>query len=232
MKIRNLIKNELSGWRLWEIIWLAVATLTIIGLSVYWQDTLMGIISSTAGVMCVVCTGKGKLSAYFFGFINSLLYSIIAFRAAYYGETMLNLLYYVPTQFIGFYVWAKNMNPETNEVKKVHMKPLNFLFWVAVIAVGTVLYGHVLKFLNDAMPFVDSFTTVASIVATVISIKMYVEQWWIWIGINIFTIYMWWIDFSTGNDNVATLVMWMVFLVNAVIMLIRWNLEAKKEAEK
>ena len=44
----------------------------------------MGMISSTTGVICVVCTGKGKLSAYLFGLINSVLYAIIAFEAAYY----------------------------------------------------------------------------------------------------------------------------------------------------
>ena len=31
----------------------------------------MGVLSSTMGVACVVCTGKGKLSAYIFGLINS-----------------------------------------------------------------------------------------------------------------------------------------------------------------
>lgn len=32
-------------------------------------DSVIGIISATTGVACVVCTGKGKLSAYLFGLI-------------------------------------------------------------------------------------------------------------------------------------------------------------------
>ena len=56
----------------------------------------MGIISATTGVACVVCTGKGKLSAYIFGVVNCVLYAIISYQAKLYGETMLNALYYVP----------------------------------------------------------------------------------------------------------------------------------------
>lgn len=117
-RMKKFIREELSGWRKLEVTWFLVACAVIVGLSVYWQDTLMGIISSTTGVACVVCTGKGKLSAYIFGLVNSILYAIIAFQATLYGETMLNALYYVPMQFVGFYIWSKNMNSETHEVKK------------------------------------------------------------------------------------------------------------------
>ena len=119
--MKNFIKNELSGWKKWEVSWLVIACAIITGLSIYWQDTLMGIISSTTGVACVVCTGKGKLSAYLFGLVNSVLYAIISFNAHLYGETMFNAIYYVPMQFVGFYVWNKHMNSETKEVEKRHM---------------------------------------------------------------------------------------------------------------
>ena len=43
--MKNFIKNELSGWKKWEVSWLVIACAIITGLSIYWQDTLMGIIS-------------------------------------------------------------------------------------------------------------------------------------------------------------------------------------------
>ena len=80
--MKEYLKEEFSGWKPWEVFWLTAAALVIIGLSIYWGDSPMGMISSTTGVICVVCTGKGKLSAYLFGLINSVLYAIIAFEAA------------------------------------------------------------------------------------------------------------------------------------------------------
>lgn len=224
----EIIKEELRGWKKLELIWMFIASMIILGLSIYWKDTFMGIVSSISGVICVVCTGKGKLSAYLFGLINSILYAIIAYRAKLYGETMLNILYYVPMQFVGFYIWSKNMNNTTHEVVKKHMKHIGRICALVAIIIGTIGYGIFLKHLKDAMPFVDSFTTVASIVAMIISVKMYAEQWWIWIVIDILTVYMWTCNFANGNDNMATLLMWVVYLLNAIFMCIKWEREVKK----
>lgn len=229
--MRDFIKNELTGWKKLELFWLVLACSVITGLSVYWGDTLMGIVSSTTGVACVVCTGKGKLSAYIFGLINSILYAIIAYKATLYGETMLNALYYVPMQFVGFYIWNKNMNSETHEVTKRHMKNSGRIILLLSILTATYFYGLVLRYLGDAMPFVDSFTTVSSVVAMIVSVKMFAEQWWIWVAVDIFSVYMWWCDFQSGSDNMATLLMWIVYLGNAIIMLIRWEREAKLSKE-
>ena len=78
------------------------------------------------------------------------------------------------------------------------------------------------------MPFVDAFTTVSSVAAMIISVRMYAEQWWIWIAVDVFSVYMWWCDFRSGSDNMATLLMWAVYLGNAVIMLIKWEKEARQ----
>ena len=209
--MKTLISNEFKGWKKLEVFWLVLACAIITGLSIYWKDSLMGIISATTGVACVVCTGKGKLSAYVFGVVNCVLYAVISYNARLYGETMLNALYYVPMQFVGFYVWSKNMNNETYEVKKIHMKNSARIFWLLMMVLGTIGYGYILKVLGDAMPFVE----------------MYSEQWWIWIAVDIFSVYMWWTNFSVGNDNMATLLMWVVYLMNAIIMCYRWEKEVK-----
>lgn len=232
MKIKEFIKNELSGWKKLEVLWLFAACVIITGLSIYWKDTVMGIISATTGVACVVLTGKGKLSAYIFGLVNCVLYAIIAYNAKLYGETMLNAIYYIPMQFVGFYVWNKNMNKESHEVKKIHMKNKTRLLWALAMALGTVIYGLILKAMGDAMPFVDSFTTVSSVIAMIVSVKMFAEQWWIWILVDIFSVYMWWCNFAVGSDNLATLLMWVVYLGNAIIMCVKWEKEALRNKVK
>lgn len=225
MNAKELIKNEFRGWKFWEVAWLLIACAVITGLSIYWGDTLMGIISATTGVACVICTGKGKLSAYAFGLVNSILYAIIAYKATLYGETMLNALYYVPMQFYGFYVWSKHMNEETAEVEKLHMSMKLRVFALLGLILGTVGYGFILKSLGDAMPFIDAFTTVSSVVAMIISVKMFAEQWWLWVAVDVFTVFMWAKAYMAGNDSIATLLMWIVYLGNAIIMCIKWEKE-------
>ena len=227
-KVRTWLQNEISGWKKWEVVWLITACAIIVALSIYWQDTWMGILSATTGAACVICTGKGKLSAYVFGLVNSVLYAIISYQAALYGETMLNALYYVPMQFVGFYTWSRHMNTETNEVIKKNMKWTGRLMMTAFILAGTIGYGLLLRAMGDAMPFVDAFTTVTSVAAMLISVKMFAEQWWIWVVVDIVSVYMWFQSFLQGQEYIATLIMWLVYLVNAVIMLVRWEREAKR----
>lgn len=220
--------REFQGWKKWEVAWLLIACSVITGLSIYWEDTAMGIISATTGVACVVCTGKGKLSAYVFGAVNTLLYAIIAYQAHYYGEVMLNALYYFPMQFYGFYVWNKNMNDETKEVQKKQMNKKGRWILAVIVLAGTVAYGLILQALGGALPFVDALSTVVSVVAMIVSIKMFAEQWMLWILVDIVTVIMWLVAFINGNDSIATLLMWIIYLGNAFIMYFKWMKEAKQ----
>ena len=224
------MKEELKGWKTWEVLWLVTACGVILGLSIYWKDTPMGIISATTGVACVVCTGKGKLSAYPLGAINVLLYAIIAWKAKYYGEVMLNLIYYFPMEFYGLYVWKKHMNAETHEVEKRFMPWSKRILMIAAVVIGTLGYGFILRALGGNLPFVDALSTVVSVVAMIVSIGMYVEQWILWIAVDIVTVFMWAKAFAAGNDSIATLLMWIVYLGNAVIMYFKWAREARQHA--
>lgn len=229
-KIKEYVKDEFLGWKMWEVLWLTIACVTIFALSVYWKDTAMGIISATTGVACVVCTGKGKLSAYIFGMVNTLLYAIIAYQAKFYGEVMLNAIYYFPMQFYGIYVWSKHMNNKTHEVEKKEMK-LNGKIILGICVIGaTIAYGFVLKLLGGALPFIDALSTVVSVIAMIISIKMYAEQWILWIVVDVVTVIMWAIAFAQGSESIATLLMWIVYLANAVVMYVKWVKEAKANA--
>ena len=79
------------------------------------------------------------------------------------------------------------------------------------------------------LPFVDSMSTVVSVVAQILCIKRYVEQWVLWIVVDIVTVIMWIAAFFIGGESVATLLMWSVYLINAIIMFIKWSKETKGE---
>lgn len=230
--MKKLLKNEISGWQPWEIAWMFCACSVIVGLSIYWGDTVMGIISATTGVACVVATGKGKLMAYVFGLVNCVLYAIISYQAQLYGETILNATYYLAMQFVGFFTWKKHMDSGTNEVEKKRMPWKMRIMLVLAMGTGTFLFGLFLQYIGDAMPYVDSFTTVASVFAMLISVMMFSEQWYIWVAVNVFSVYMWYCDFAAGSDNIATLIMWCVYLINSIIMLIRWESEASRRMKE
>ena len=227
-KIKRFLKTELSGWTAPEVAWLLIATAVILGLSLYWQDSLVGIISALTGVWCVVLTGKGKVSNFLFGIVNVVLYAYISYHARYYGEVMLNLIYYLPCSVIGLFVWNKNVDESTGEVVKETMSPKTGAVVYSATAVGVIVYGLILKGLGGQLPFVDSISTVLSVVAQILCLKRYAEQWILWIVIDTVTVVMWGYHFLHGGESVATLLMWSVYLINAVIMYRKWRKDVRE----
>lgn len=224
--MKKFIESQLSNWTKQEITWLLSATAIILALSLYWQESLIGITSSLCGVLCVVLVGKGKISNYFFGIINVTLYAFIAYEAKYFGDAMLNLCYYLPMNFIGFFLWKKNLDSGTGEVvrRQLNKKTASMLFAGSGCAV--LLYGLFLRSLGGNLPFVDSISTVFSVVAQFLCVIRMTEQWIFWIVVNVVSIGMWVIAFSEGGDGIATLLMWCVYLINSVIMWRAWMKEA------
>ncbi len=205
-----------------ENCWLIVATLSVLIVSLILGDSIMGITSAISGIMCVVLTARGKISAYYFGVVNCILYSIIAYQQTLYGETLLNTCYYLPLQFIGFKVWKKHLN-ETYTVQPISLSFNEKIILITGIILGTLCLGLILQNYGDKIPFIDAFTTVASVIAMTLSAKRYSEQWYIWISINILSIYMWTNRYLSNGENIATLMMWIVFLLNSFYGLYKWQ---------
>ena len=223
----KFFKNEFCGWRKWEVFWILFANFVILAVSVYLNDTAVGIIASMTGVTCVILTGMGKISNYIFGTINVLLYAYVAWNAKYYGDVMLNLLYYFPTNIIGWFVWKKNIDEENKEVYKRKMSLKQEIFVGILSVVGIFAYGFILRLLGGNLPIVDSMSTVLSVVAQILLIKRYMEQWIIWIVVDIVSVIMWIAAFFNGGESVAVLMMWSVYLANAVIMFVKWFRDVK-----
>lgn len=228
--MRQFFKTKLNNWKISEIIWLFSSVLIIVSLSIYWEDSLIGIIAAVSGVSYVILTGKGRPSGYIFGVINVLLYAYISMGAKYYGEVMLNILYYLPMNFVGWFVWRKNMDDTTGEVRKKRLSQKSALFIFGATLVAIFVYGELLKRLGGNMAYMDSMSTVISVVAQILCVKRYIEQWILWIVVDIVTVVMWIFAFVNGGDSVATLIMWSLYLVNGFIIYFKWNKDLSRQA--
>ena len=227
---KKFVKSEFTGWKPFDVIWLVFATAVILGLSIYWKDTWISLGAAVTGVICVILTGKGKRSSFIFGTVNTVLYAIVAMGAKYYGEVMLNLIYYLPLNFVGFVAWKKHMNDESGEVIKERLNLKQSAVIYAITAIAIVIYGYILKRLGGNLPYIDSMSTVISVVAQILCLKRLMEQWVLWIVVDVVTVIMWAINFMNGGESIATLAMWSIYLVNAFIMFFHWYREAKKNA--
>lgn len=223
--MKSLIKS-LTKFELGLIVSIIVLNI-VVGLFSGGND-IIGLTACITGVICVVLTAKGHIGCYYFGIVNILAYVVIAFASQFYGEFMLNGLYYLPMQFVGIWVWKKNLNKETQIVKGKTMTLKQIMLLSLVSIVLTVAYSFFLKELDGRLPLIDSMSTVLSVIAMVISVKMFAEQWLLWIVVDIITVIMWVIALISKEPNsLIMVIMWTAYLLNAVYGYLNWRKLAK-----
>ncbi len=110
-------KKFLSGWSKFEITWLVLSTVIMVVLSIIWGDNMLALISGITGILGVVLAAKGKISTYIFATINVAIYAYLTFNNHLYGEFMLNAFYYIPMNFVGFYLWSRHKDEESGDVE-------------------------------------------------------------------------------------------------------------------
>lgn len=216
-------------WSTFERIWLILFTIINTSLVFTMGDNLLGFIASTSGMLCVVLVAKGKISNYFFGFIQVAIYGYVALKYQLYGEVMLNWLFYVPVQFIGFYLWNKNgvKREYEHQGEDIVVKSLgakNTIIFLTITTILIILLAYFLKFIGGYSIGLDSATTVLSIGAQILMLLRYKEQWIVWIIVNILSITMWVYTLTQqGGNDWNMVVMWTAFLCNSIYGYINWT---------
>ncbi|VEI44367.1 nicotinamide mononucleotide transporter [Actinobacillus equuli] len=76
--VSNFVKQELSGWKPFEVIWLVAFIAAQVWAYVQAPDSILAMISGIAGIICVVLVSKGKVSNYLFGLIFAYTYFYVA----------------------------------------------------------------------------------------------------------------------------------------------------------
>lgn len=224
----GMLRDMVKGWKPLEVFWLVFATAAILILSLLTGDTPMGIIAALTGVWCVILTGKGKVANFLFGIVNVLLYAILSWQMKYYGEVMLNLLYYLPCSVLGLFVWSHHTSDQTGDVAKQKMSLRASLITYPLVAAAVVAYGFILRAMGGEMPFVDSLSTVLSVAAQILCLKRFAEQWILWIIVDAVTVVLWAVPVLQTGESVAMLLMWFVYLINAILMYLKWRKDVKQ----
>ena len=121
------------------------------------------------------------------GLLYALVTTVVVVQANLYADVVLNL-YYVIMNAYGWYFWVYGGSSRRNQhqlvpgkLVKAQIPPL-----VLITLIGTAIMGWYFSTYTDAaLPYPDSFTTVASFVAMWMSARKYIESWWLWFVVDI-----------------------------------------------
>lgn len=224
-RIKDFFSYELKNYTLFEKIFFPSVILFTIITSFILNDSKIALVSAICGLSYTFLAGKGKISCYFIGIIGTFCYCYIAFKNSLYGNLALYGLYFLPMQIIGIFKWAKNLKKDTKEIIKTSLSQKEKYIYLILASVLSIILGYILELYGGKTPYIDSITTIFSIFAQILTLKRCIEQWYLWLIINILTLFMWIIAYIEGSNCFATIIMWGIYVFFAIYFLQKWKKE-------
>lgn len=217
------MKNWLSGWSLYERLWLCLFTLIALIVNLLSGESPFGLLVFLSGVLCVILAAKGSLLNYPVGMLNTLGYAWLSYQNGLYGEMGLNLFFFVPMNLAGLFLWRRHMQGGAVRMRRMHLPAV--LLAALGCAGGILAMGFGLSCIpGQNSPYIDAATNVLSVAATILMVRRYREQWFAYLALNAFTVFMWALRTAAGSpEGPLMLVMWSAYLINAVYGLRVWS---------
>ncbi len=148
----------------------------------HWLD----ILTTVLGLLYIFLEYRASVWLWLVGFIMQSLGIVLYYQKGLYADCGMEF-YYLAMTVYGYWRWVRG-GEEKKSLPIRHFPKKLILPWLGVIAlVWFVIYLLLVNFTNSNVPIADSFTTALSIVGIWALAHKYLEQWFIWIAVDVVT---------------------------------------------
>ncbi len=179
-------------------------------------------VATVAGFLSVFLLINRSRWSFVFGFVQVSIYSWIFFDVKLYSDMGLHIIY-IGFQLYGWYVWSNNQNQQ-GKISPVQGSLTEYGCWAGIAIVSAGLLGYVMSSYTDAsFPYVDAFTTCASLIAQWLLTHRKLFNWAVWIIVDIVAIALYW-----QKGLYPTSALYFSFLIMACVGQYTWIKEFRR----
>lgn len=143
----------------------------------------MQILGFATGAVCVVLAARRNVWTYPIGIANNVVFLAVFVPAGLYASAALQLVYLV-LGVHGWIRWTRGVEHDRGYVARTPRRAVPWL--IAVAIVGTAVLTWVLATFTDSQVAVaDAATTSASLVAQYMLNRKWIENWGVWIAVDV-----------------------------------------------
>lgn len=176
------------------------------------------LVSGLLGICSVVLGAQGNILTFVFGFAQVGTYTYLCVVERFYAEIALNAYYFL-TMIYGVYVWRKRLNVNSLEIRTRSLSRVGVPVLLLSVSVLSVIVGWLLgRYTDDPQPYLDAFTTVPALVAQILMVLAFREQWYIWMVVDVLAFVMW---FRAGDYCMSA--QYLFWCANCVYGYLRWR---------
>jgi len=194
------------------------------------QEHWLDITTTVLGLAYILLELKASVWMWVVGFVMQVLGIVLYYQKGLYADCGMEF-YYLGMTIYGFIVWLHPRHKESShrvqERPITHFKRSQILPWLlGTAALWMLIFWILTSYTDSTVPLADSFTTALSIVGMWALAHKYLEQWFIWIAVDIVTCCLYFykdIPFKAG--------LYALYVVIAVFGYFNWKKKAKSQPQ-
>jgi nicotinamide mononucleotide transporter len=168
-------------------------------LTAHWLD----IVTTVLGLAYILLEYRASLWMWVVGFAMQALGIVLYYQKGLYADCGMEF-YYLSMTIYGYWKWVRGNQrdrsfdtsadssdpqpPKLGGLEITHIPPRLLVRWSAIMAaVWALIYWLLVTYTNSNVPLADSFTTALSLIGIWALAHKYLEQWFIWIAVDVVT---------------------------------------------
>lgn len=238
MEKENGIKRFFKSFNLYDKIFLPIALVAVITVSIVFKCDALSIAFSLFGIIAVFSLSKG----YFFAPLALIamygIYAAQSYLQSLYGEMIVSLAIVVPLQAYAFVHWIIKKRRGENLSDKMIIRRLSWKEWISIaaaICAFAVGAYFMLKAFNTNFLVLSTASLTISLLASYLTMRGSKFQFFPYIIANVLCIIMWIMPLASGQANgtnfVPIAVCTVAFFVNNIYGFINWLKLEKSQNE-
>lgn len=190
----------------------------------------LALTASLLGATSLIFCAKGNPFGQVLMIIFSVLYGIISYSFAYYGEMITYICMTGPMAVFALISWLRNpYNGNKSEVKVNRLKRAEIVFMMILTLIVTVIFYFILKFFNTANLLPSTVSVTTSFIAVYLTFRRSPYFALAYATNDIVLIVLWAIATMENVSYISVVVCFITFLVNDLYGFVSWKRMEKRQ---
>ena len=213
----NIHMKRALPWR--QIFEIALLTIGVTAVTIAFflqseEKNYLSLAASVLGVVAIFLVAKGVIVGQYLSLAFALLYAVLSYFAAYYGECILVAVTMLPSSVFSIITWTKNPSKERGKVKVNNLSGREFLFLTLATLLITVGVYFLLRALHTEEVFISAVSFVTSIFAAYLLVRRSPFYALAYLLNDVVLIALWSLACLRGEPVLPNVICFCVFLLN------------------
>lgn len=175
------------------------------------------IVGALAGFVYIFFEIKASKWMWPIGLLTSVFYVVVFYDSKFYADMSLQF-YYIVISIIGWYWWVSGANNGKElEISRVSLNLIVKLLLASILIFVLISYILV-NYTDSSLPYWDALTTALSIVATWMLARKIIEQWLLWILIDLVSMALY-----IYKGLYPTSILFLIYSILAIVGYVKWK---------